>query len=176
MVFKAWIMKLFVILFSSGPRFDVRVVPWRKLSTEELVWSMVLERTLESPLYCKEMKSVNPKGNQSWIFTGRTDAEAETPILWPHDAKNWLIGKDPDAAKDWRQEEKGTTEDVMVGGIMNSLGMSLSKLQELMKDRRAGLLQSMGLQRVSHDWGTELNWTYLCSNINRIGASQVVQW
>ena len=78
-------------------------------------WSMVLEKTLESPLDCKEIKSVNPKGNQSWIFTGSTDAEAETPILWPPDAKSWLIWKDPYAGKGWRQEEKGMTEDEMVG-------------------------------------------------------------
>ena len=77
-------------------------------------WTVVL-KTLESPLDCKEIKQVNPKGNQSWIFIGRTDAETETPILWLPDAKNWLIGKDPDAEKDWRREEKGTTEDEMVG-------------------------------------------------------------
>ena len=75
----------------------------------------MLETTLEIPLDCKEIKPVNPKGNHSWIFIGRTDAEAETPILWPTDGKNWLIGKDPDAGKDWRQEEKGMTEDEMVG-------------------------------------------------------------
>ena len=78
-------------------------------------WTVVLEKTLESPLDCKEITPVHPKGNQPWIFIGRTDAEAETPILWPPDAKNWLIGKDPDAGKDWRQEEKGMTEDEMVG-------------------------------------------------------------
>ena len=77
-------------------------------------WTVVLEKTLESPLDCK-IKPVNPKGNQSWIFIGRTDAEAETPILWPPDTKNWLIGKDPDAGKDWRWEEKGTSGDEMVG-------------------------------------------------------------
>ena len=76
---------------------------------------VVLEKTLESPLNCKEIKPVSPKGNQSWIFIGRTDDEAETPILWPPPAKNLLTGKDPDAGKDWRQEEKGTTEDEMVG-------------------------------------------------------------
>ena len=73
------------------------------------------EKTLESPLDCKEVKLVNPKGNQSWIFIGRTDAESETPILWPPDEKNWLIGKDPNTGRDWRQEEKVTTEDEMVG-------------------------------------------------------------
>ena len=76
---------------------------------------MVLEKTLESPLDCKEIQPVNPKGYQSWIFIGRTDAIAEAPILWPPDAKNWLIRKDADAGKDWRQEEKGITEDEMVG-------------------------------------------------------------
>ena len=79
------------------------------------VWAVVLEKTLESPLDSKEIQPVHPKRNQSWIFIGRTDAEAETPILWPPDMKNWLIWKDPDAWKDWGQEEKGTTEDEMVG-------------------------------------------------------------
>ena len=78
-------------------------------------WTVVLEKTLESPLNCKEIKPVNPKGNQSWIFIGRTDAEAEAPILWLPDEKSWLIGKDPDAGRDWRQEEKGMTEEEMVG-------------------------------------------------------------
>ena len=78
-------------------------------------WSVVLKKTLENPLGCKEIQPVNPKGNQSWIFLGRTDAEAETPILWPPDVKNWLTGKDSNAGKYWRQEEKGTTEDKMVG-------------------------------------------------------------
>ena len=78
-------------------------------------WTVVLEKTLESPLDCKEIKPVNPKENQFWIFIGRTQAEAETAVPWPPDAKKWLVGKDPDAGKDWRQEEKGTTEDEMVG-------------------------------------------------------------
>ena len=78
-------------------------------------WTVMLEKTLESPLDCKEIQPVHPKGNQSWIFIGRTDDEAETPILWPPDGKNWLIGKDPDAGKDRREAEKGTTEDEMVG-------------------------------------------------------------
>ena len=77
-------------------------------------WTVVLEKTLESPLDCQEMKPVSPKGNQSWIFTRRTDAQAEVPILWPPDGKSWLIRKDPDAGKDWRQEETGMTEDEMV--------------------------------------------------------------
>ena len=99
---------------------------------------MVLEKTLETPLDSKEVKPVNPKGNQPWIFLARTDAEAEAPILWPLDAKSQLIGKDPDAGKDWRQEENWTTEDEMVGGwvgITDSMDMSLSKLQGLVMDR-----------------------------------------
>ena len=78
-------------------------------------WTVVLEKTLESPLDCREIQLVHPKGNQSWTYIGRIDAEAETPVLWPPDVKNWLIGKDPDAGKDWSQEEKGMTEDEMVG-------------------------------------------------------------
>ena len=79
-------------------------------------WTVVLEKTLESPLDCKEIQPVHPKGDQSWVFIGRTDAEAETPILWPPYAKSWLIGKDPDAGRDWGQEEKGKTEDEMARG------------------------------------------------------------
>ena len=78
-------------------------------------WTVVLEKTLESPLDCKEIQPVHPKGDQSWVFIGRTDAEAETPVLWPPHVKSWFIGKDPDAGRDWGQEEKGTTEDEMTG-------------------------------------------------------------
>ena len=90
-------------------------------------WIVVLEKTLESPLDFKETKPVNPKGNQPWIFTGRTDAKAEAPILWPPEAKSWLTGKDPDAGKDWGQEEKEATEDEVVS-ITDSMDMNLSKL------------------------------------------------
>ena len=93
---------------------------------------VVLEKTLESPLDSKEIEPVNPKGNQSWILIGRTDAETETPILWPPEVKNWLIGKHPDAVKDWRQEETGMTEDKMVG-ITDSVDMNFNKLREIEK-------------------------------------------
>ena len=114
--------------------------------------NLVLEKTLESPLDCKEIKLVDPKGNQSWIFIGRTDAEAS--ILWPPDTKSQLTGKDTDAGKDWRQKEKGMAEDEIVS-ITDSMNMNLSQLQEIVKDREPGMLQSMGSQRLRHDLVTQ---------------------
>ena len=128
-------------------------------------WTVVLEKTLESPLDCKEIQPVHPKGNQSWIFIGRTNVEAETPILWPPDEKNWLIWKDPD----WERllgkieggRRRGWQRIRRLDGITDSMDMSLSKLRELGWTGRPGMLQSMGLQRVGHDWATELNWCLL---------------
>ena len=97
-------------------------------------WTVVLEKTLESPLNCKEIKAVNPKGNQSWIFIGRTDAEAETPILWLPDVKYWFIKKDHDAGKYWRQEEKGSTEDEMVGWHHRLNGQESAKSKQTKKE------------------------------------------
>ena len=143
---------------------------WRTDAFELLEKTRVLEKTLNCPLDCKEIKPVNPKGNQSWVFIGRTDAEVEAPILWPADAKNWLIGNDPDAGKDWRQEE-GTTEDEMVGWHPWLDGHEFEQALGV-GDGQGGLawgpwtgrpgmgsMQSMGSQRVGHNWMPELNWT-----------------
>ena len=120
-------------------------------------WTVVLEKTLERPLNCKENQPVNPKGNQSWIFIRRTDAEAETPILCPPDVKNRLIWKDPDAGKDWRLEEKGTTEDEMVGWH-HQLGWTWvwASSRSWWWTEKPGVLQSMWPQRVRYNWETEL--------------------
>ena len=121
-------------------------------------WTVVLEKTLKSPLDCKEIQPVHPKGDQSWIFIGRTDAEAETPILWSPDVKNWLTGKDPDAGKDWRQEEKEMTKDE-VGWMVSPTQLTwvLVISGRWRWTGKPGVPQSMGLQRVRHDWATELN-------------------
>ena len=123
-------------------------------------WTVVLEKTLESPLDCKEIKPVSPKGNQFWIFIGRTDAETEALILWPPDVKNWLIGKD--TGKDWRQDEKGTTENEMVGWHHWLDGHEFNKLQELVIDMeawRAAVHRVAKSQTWLNNW-TGLNWLH----------------
>ena len=123
-------------------------------------WTVVLEKTLESPLDYKEIQPVNPKGKQSWIFIGRTDAEVETSMLWPPDSKNWFTGQDPNAGKDWRWEEKGTTGDEIVGWHhwLNKTWVWASS-GSWWWTGKPGMLQFMESQRVRHDWVAEGNWT-----------------
>ena len=122
-------------------------------------WTVLLKKMLESPLDCKEIKPAKHKANQSWMYIGRTDAEAGTPIFWPPHAKSWLIGNDPDAGKDWGQEEKGRTVDEMVGWHHWLGGWVCVDSGSWWWIGRPGVLWFMGLQRVRHDWVTELDWT-----------------
>ena len=122
-------------------------------------WTMMLEKTLESPLDCKEIQSLHPKGNQSWIFIERIDAKAEISILWPPDMKTWLIWKDPDAGKIWGQEEKGWQRMRWLDASPTQQIWVWVNSRSCWWKGRPGLLQFKGLQRVGHDWVTELNWT-----------------
>ena len=123
-------------------------------------WTVVLEKTLESPLDCK-IKPINPKGNQPWIFFGRTDAEAEALILWPLDVNSRPVRKDPDAGKDWGQEVKGVTED-KIDGITNSTDMSWASFGRWWRTGKPGVLQSVGSQRGRHDWVIEQQKVWWC--------------
>ena len=119
----------------------------------------LLEKTLESPLDCKEIKTVHPKGNQSWIFIGRTDAEAEAPILWPPDSKSWLIRKDPEAGKDWGQEEKGVTGDEIVGWMASSTQWMWvwANSRRQWRTGKPGVLHAV--PGVTKSWTQLSNWT-----------------
>ena len=125
-------------------------------------WTVVLQKTLENPLDSKEIQTVHPKGNQSWISLGKTDAEAETSKLWPPDSKSWLIWKDPDAGKDWRQEEEGVQRmrRLKMVSLTQWTWVWISS-RSWWWTRKSGMLQSIGLQRVGYDWATALHWTEL---------------
>ena len=123
-------------------------------------WSVVLEKTLESPLDCKEIQPVHPKGDQSWVFLGRNDAKAETPVLWPPDAESWRIGKDSDAGRDWGQEEKGTTEDEMAGWHHQLDGCEFEWTLGV-GDGQGGLACCDSWSRKELDTTERLNWTEL---------------
>ena len=140
--------------------------------------TVVLEETIESPLDCEKIQQVHPKGNQAWIFIGRTDAEAETAILWPPDAKIWLIGKDPFGGKDWRWEENGMTEDGWDGWMASPTQWTWVWVNSGSWGWTGwpGMLQSMGSQRVGHDWVTELNWLSNFVNGNMANCKRISQF
>ena len=140
---------------------DVKVGLWRKLSTEDwCFWTAVLEKTLESPLECKEIQQVHPRGYQSWVFIGRTDVGAETPTLWPPHVKGWLFGKDTDAGRGWGQEEKGTTEDEMTGWHHRHGGQEFGWTPGV-GERQESLACCNFWGRKESDTTERLNWTEL---------------
>ena len=148
------------------------------------LWTVVMEKTPDSPLDCKEIQPVHPKGDQSWIFIGRAEAEAEAPIFWPPGVKSKFIGKDPDAGKDWRQEKKATTEDEMVGWHHWLNGHELGKLRELVMDREACRVAVYGVAKCwtqlhvlscfSHVWLFATPWT-VGSSVPGIFQARILQ-
>ena len=156
---------------------DVRVGLWRRLSTEELMLlNCGLEKTLESPLDCKEIQPVHSEGDQPWDFFGRNDAKAEDPVLWPPHAKSWLIGKDSDAGRDWGQEEKGMTEDEMAGWHHRLDGHE-SEWTPGDGDGQGGLACCNSWGRKESGTTEQLNWTELnWTDAPNIGAPQYVRW
>ena len=138
-------------------------------------WTVVLEKTLESPLDCKEIQPVHPKGDQSWVFIGRTDVEAETPIYWLPDAMGWLIGKDPDAGKDWGQEEKGTIEKEMIGWHhwLNGRGFGWTPV---FGDGQGGLACCGSWGRKESDTTEQLNWTELNHHSEKLKSNEFINF
>ena len=146
---------VFPVVVYRCESWTVKKAECRRIDAFELrCW----RRLLKSPLDSKEIKPVNPKGNQSWIFIGRTDSEAEAPILWPPDVKNRLLGEDPDAGQDWRQEEKGMTEDEMVGWHHWFDGHGFEQSPGVGDGQGSLVCCSPWVYRVGHNWATELNW------------------
>ena len=140
---------------------DVRVGLRRKLALKNwCFWTVVLEKTLESPLDCKKIQPVHSKGDQSWVFFGRNNAKAETPVLWPPHVKSWLTGKDSDAGRDWGQEEKWMTEDEMAGWHHWLDGHEFEKLWELVMDREAWCTAIHGLEKSRTQLSDWTDWTH----------------
>ena len=159
------------LLIGAGNFYFRTQLSWTQLNW--CFWTVVLEKTLESPLDCK-IKPDNPKGNQSWVFIGRTDAEAQIPILWPSDAKNWLVWKDPDAGKDWRWEEKGTTtEDEMVGWHHWLDGHEFEQALGV-GDGQGGLVYCSPWGCKESDTTERLNWTELMALLGSISGQQIL--